>query len=124
MNMKVLFCCIGMLLCVLCNVKSEEREVPIYKDIRDNWTSDNRSLHIDPVVTHDGRTVYIRFASPCEGLWITVENEDGLVVFSESPDMSNGELSYAFEIDDSKGKAYHIEIKLDGVLYWGDFLVP
>lgn len=121
--MKALICCIGMLLCVFCNVKSEEREVPIYKDGTDNRTLEERSLHIDPFVTHDGRTVYIRLAFPCEGLWVTVENEYGLRVFSESPDMNNGELSYAFEIEDPKGEAYHIEIKLDEVLYWGDFFV-
>lgn len=121
--MKALICCIGMLLCVFCNVKSEEREVPIYKDRKDNRTLDDRSLHIDPTVTHDGRTVYIRLAFPCEGLWVTVKNEYGLVVFSDSPDMSNGELSYTFEIENSESKSYHIGIKLDGVLYWGDFVV-
>lgn len=121
--MKTLICCIGMLLCIAGNVNSEEREVPIYKKITENKTSDNRSLHVVPTVTHDGRTVYIRLVFPCEGLWVTVENEYGLVVFSDSPDMSNGELSYTFEIENSESKSYHIEIKLDGVLYWGDFVV-
>ena len=113
-----------MLLCALCNVKSEEREVSIYKDRRDNRTLEDRSIHIDPIVTHDGRTVYIRLAFPCESLWVTVENEVGTVVFSESPDMGYGDSSYSFEIEDTGAKAYHIEIELDDVLYWGDFLVP
>lgn len=121
--MKTLICCIAVLLCVSIDIQAEEKSVILKKEQVTHRDFDRRSLHIDPTVTHDGRTVYIRLAFPCKGLWVTVENEYGLVVFSESPDMNNGELSYVFEIEDPKGKAYHIEIKLDEVLYWGDFFV-
>lgn len=121
--MKTLICCIAVLLCVSIDIQAEEEPVILEKEQVTHRDFDDRSLHIDPTVTHDGRTVYIRLVFPCEGLWVTVENEYGLVVFSESPDMSNGELSYTFEIENSESKSYHIEIKLDGVLYWGDFVV-
>ena len=121
--MKTLICCILALLCMVVDIKAKEEPVILKKEQVTHRDFDNRSLHLSPVVTHDGRTVYIRFASPCEGLWITVENEDGLVVFSESPELNNGELAYTFEIEDSESMAYRIEIKLDGVLYWGDFVI-
>lgn len=123
MAMKTLICIIGMLLCISINIKAKDEPVVLKKEKATHQTSDDRFIIGNPIITHDNRMVTIRFAVPCESLWITVENESGIVVFSESPELNNDELVYSFEIRESEGKAYHIEIKLDGVLYWGDFVV-
>lgn len=123
MSMKTPICFIWMLLCVVVNVKAGDEPIILKKEKNTHQMPDDRFILGDPVITYDDRIVTIRFAVPCESLWVTVENESGIVVFSESPELNNDELVYSFEIRESESKSYHMEIKLDGVLYWGDFVM-
>ena len=111
-----------MLLGVCSNLKAEEELIILRSVETSQGTMDSRSIQIVPTAYHDGRTVYIRTAWPCDRLYVEVEDADGMLVFAGMPD-SLGDAGYSLKIPGNGAGAYTLWVLVDETMYVGEFEV-
>ena len=122
MKMKILFCCLCMLVSYFDSLKAAEEPVILRPEIISERDIDKRSIQIVPTASHDGRTIYIRMDWPCDRLYVELEDADGMRVFAGMPD-SLGDTEYSLEIPGNGAGTYTLWVLVDETMYVGEFEV-
>lgn len=122
MKMKILLCCLCLLLGAFDNLKAEEEPVILRTETVSERDADERSIQIVLTASHDGRTIYIRLDWPCDRLYVEVERADGMMVFAGTPD-GVGDTEYVLEIPGSGAEKYTLWVLVDETMYVGEFKI-
>lgn len=122
MKMKILFCCLCMLVSYFDSLKAAEEPVILRPEIISERDIDKRSIQIVPTASHEGRTIYIRMDWPCDRLYVELEDADGMRVFAGMPD-SLGDTEYSLEIPGNGAGTYTLWVLVDETMYVGEFEV-
>lgn len=122
MKMKILFCCLCMLVSHFDSLKATEEPVILRIEANSKQDMDDRSIQMVPTASHDGRSVYIRMSWPCDRLYVEVEDAKGMTVFAGMPD-ALGDTEYSLEIPGSGAGAYTLWVLVDETMYVGEFEV-
>lgn len=118
MKTKYLLLIAGMLCCI--SMKAVERDIPIYNcsDIGD-WNKDERSITLIPTATIDGSTIRIYTNVSVSGLQMSIKDEAGNVVYSNSSMESS--QCHTFEVPELPKGEYVLEFEIGEEAFYGCF---
>lgn len=119
MKTKYLLLIAGMLCCI--SMKAVEREIPICgcSDIEDKWNKDERSITLIPTATIDGSTIRIYTNVSVSGLQMSIKDEAGNVVYSNSSMESS--RCHTFEVPELPKGEYVLEFEIGEEAFYGYF---
>lgn len=118
MKTKYLLLIVGILCCI--GMKAAERDIPIYScsDI-EGWNEDKRSITLIPTATIDGNTIRIYTNVSVSGLQMSIKDEAGNVVYSNSSMESS--RSHTFEVPELPEGEYVLEFEIGEEAFYGCF---